>query len=328
MRFSIVIPVYNVAPYLEACLDSVRAQSLEDWECICVDDGSTDGSGAMLDEVAAKDGRFRVLHKANGGVSSARNAALGIAAGDWFLFLDADDVWREDCLANVAAVIDSHPEAELVGFGMCPFRGERPEWDDVPPSAVSVPIDGEVDNELLKVSLPQLAYCRAKFHDLRFKPLSVGEDLVFLCMAFSRACSCWLVARQEMGYRLRPGSATRSAPTPAKLRDVVSFDVEMFQILEASGKRVGFGFWLCRGNLWIEAVPGILLRQRGDGWNAAWNAWLDSMSVAAELKMFSGWQRFVARTVARTRSKAVVRLLCLFPAWLHRKGIVRRPNPT
>lgn len=63
--FSIIVPVYNVAPYLHECLDSVIAQTFTDWECLCVDDGSTDDSGAILDEYAQKDPRFRVFHQAN-----------------------------------------------------------------------------------------------------------------------------------------------------------------------------------------------------------------------------------------------------------------------
>ena len=74
--FSIIIPVYNVAPYLRECLDSVLAQTYPNWECLCVNDGSTDGSSAILDEYAEKDSRFRVFHKTNGGVSAARNISL------------------------------------------------------------------------------------------------------------------------------------------------------------------------------------------------------------------------------------------------------------
>lgn len=96
--FSIIIPVYNVAPYLRECLDSVLAQTLTDWEAICVDDGSTDGSGAILDEYAAKDKRFRVIHQKNAGVSAARNTALDTAKGEWLIFLDGDDILRADGL--------------------------------------------------------------------------------------------------------------------------------------------------------------------------------------------------------------------------------------
>ena len=70
--FSIIIPVYNVAPYLRECLDSVLAQTFTDWEVICVDDGSTDGSGEILEEYAVKDKRFKVVHQENQGVVAAR----------------------------------------------------------------------------------------------------------------------------------------------------------------------------------------------------------------------------------------------------------------
>lgn len=89
--FSIIIPVYNVAPYLRECLDSVLVQTFTDWEAICVDDGSTDGSGAILDEYAAKDTRFRVIHQPNAGTHETRLKALSLIRGEWITFLDADD---------------------------------------------------------------------------------------------------------------------------------------------------------------------------------------------------------------------------------------------
>lgn len=94
MTFSVIVSVYNVAPYLRECLDSVLGQTLADWECICVDDGSTDGSSAILDEYAARDSRFRVVHQSNMGVGAARNRGLELSNGDWVTFLDADDVYN------------------------------------------------------------------------------------------------------------------------------------------------------------------------------------------------------------------------------------------
>lgn len=96
--FSIIIPVYNVAPYLRECLDSVLAQTFIDWECLCVDDGSTDESGTILDEYAQKDPRFRIFHQPNAGVSAARNLGLDNAKGEWTLFVDSDDYITADCL--------------------------------------------------------------------------------------------------------------------------------------------------------------------------------------------------------------------------------------
>ena len=88
---SVLIPVYNVERYLPRCLDSVLAQTWTDYECIVVDDGSTDNSGSICDEYARKDSRFIVIHKENGGLSSARNAAMKISSGEFLCFIDSDD---------------------------------------------------------------------------------------------------------------------------------------------------------------------------------------------------------------------------------------------
>lgn len=88
---SIVIPVYNVRPYIARCLDSVIKQTHKKLEIIIIDDGSTDGSGKICDEYAEKDNRIRVIHRGNEGVSSARNLGKEIATGQWLSFVDADD---------------------------------------------------------------------------------------------------------------------------------------------------------------------------------------------------------------------------------------------
>lgn len=89
---SVIIPVYNVAAYLPACLDSVLAQSYHDFELLLVDDGSTDGSTDLCDDYACRDARVTVIHQINRGPSAARNAALEVAQGDYIAFVDSDDV--------------------------------------------------------------------------------------------------------------------------------------------------------------------------------------------------------------------------------------------
>lgn len=90
-KFSVIVPVYNVAAHLRACIDSLLTQTYCNWEAIFVDDGSDDGSGVVLDELAAQDSRIVVSHQDNFGVSVARNRALEICRGDYVCFLDADD---------------------------------------------------------------------------------------------------------------------------------------------------------------------------------------------------------------------------------------------
>ena len=88
---SIIVPVYNVEPYLRKCLDSILAQTYRDLEILIIDDGSTDGSGRICDEYAGKDDRIKVFHTENHGLSAARNYALDRSHGDYIAFIDSDD---------------------------------------------------------------------------------------------------------------------------------------------------------------------------------------------------------------------------------------------
>ena len=92
VKISVIIPVYNGAKYLSRCLDSVLAQTCRDWQVICIDDGSTDDTGIILDKYAKHDKRFIVVHKKNAGVSAARNDGIDLARGEYIHFMDADDV--------------------------------------------------------------------------------------------------------------------------------------------------------------------------------------------------------------------------------------------
>ena len=117
VRFSVLVPVYNVAPYLSACVDSVLGQSYANFELLLVDDGSTDDSGAICDEYAAKDSRIRVFHKANGGLMSARRYAIARFTGDYCIFLDSDDSIAPNTLELLAkAIAESGADCVIYGF--------------------------------------------------------------------------------------------------------------------------------------------------------------------------------------------------------------------
>ena len=98
---SIILPIYKVEPYLERCLNSLKAQSFADFEAILVDDGSPDGCGAICDAFAKGDPRFIPLHQPNGGVGKARNAGLARAAGRFIAFADPDDYVGPDYLKHM-----------------------------------------------------------------------------------------------------------------------------------------------------------------------------------------------------------------------------------
>lgn len=110
-KYSIIIPVYNVYEYLDRCVASVLNQTYEQFEIILVDDGSTDGSALLCDNLSEKDERIIVVHKSNEGVSSARNIGLDLSSGDYITFLDADDYWND---INVLQKVNNISDVDLI----------------------------------------------------------------------------------------------------------------------------------------------------------------------------------------------------------------------
>ncbi len=134
---SVIVPVYNVKDYLKRCVNSILNQTYTKLEIILVDDGSTDGSSSICDEYKKKDNRIVVIHKPNGGLSSARNAAIQIARGDYFSFVDSDDYIEPNmletmlnlCLENKVLMcccgrFDEYEESGESKVGLCPQNSE------------------------------------------------------------------------------------------------------------------------------------------------------------------------------------------------------------
>ena len=113
---SVIVPVYNVSVYLRKCIDSIINNSYRKLEIILVDDGSTDDSGKICDLYAQKDGRIKVIHKKNGGLSSARNAGLDIATGDYISFIDSDDYISNNMYQLMISAAE-HENADIVQCG-------------------------------------------------------------------------------------------------------------------------------------------------------------------------------------------------------------------
>lgn len=220
-QFSIIIPVYNVAPYLRECLDSVLAQTFTDWEAICVDDGSTDGSGAILDEYREKveklggggqrTGKIVVIHQQNAGVSAARNAALDVAKGAYVGFLDGDDVWNADWLRVVAGAIDDHKNVDWIRLGFTRWNGGA--WPQITIAGRATFYDSEVPS-LLWNEVCRLGYGFMNFYRRecigaqRFKVgLKISEDTLFALGLAKHLKTAAVVPYSGYLYRQREGSA-------------------------------------------------------------------------------------------------------------------------
>jgi len=116
-KVSVLVAAYNAERHVAQCLDSLLAQTHRDWQAICVDDASTDGTLDLLHAYAAKDSRIEVVHLgSNGGQARARNVALGRARGKYVCMLDSDDWLADDALQQACRVLDSHPQADTVLF--------------------------------------------------------------------------------------------------------------------------------------------------------------------------------------------------------------------
>lgn len=116
MEFSIIVPVYMVEKYISTCVESVLCQSFVDYELLLVDDGSPDNCGKICDNYAQKDQRVKVIHKENGGLSSARNAGLDVAKARYVIFLDSDDYWDDvNALTNIHAQL-RESDADVLVF--------------------------------------------------------------------------------------------------------------------------------------------------------------------------------------------------------------------
>lgn len=223
IMLSIIIPVYNVERYLDACLASVARLEGFAFEVLLIDDGASDGSGRLCDEWSARDARFRVIHQENQGVAVARNAGLDVAQGEWIWFVDSDDLICPDALNALVRQdlwqrIAPH---DYVLFDLQTFEDGAP----LPPTADtpvldSVIADGAMDKNAFLLRHPcyhhqRLFYKKSwvmiNHHQrLRFtRGLRVGEDLEFQYKYLMLAAHPVRMNAVLYRYRLNPASVTK-----------------------------------------------------------------------------------------------------------------------
>ena len=217
MFFSVVIPVYNVEKYLRDCVDSVLSQSFEDFELILVDDGSKDSSGAICDEYAAKDERVKVIHKENGGQSTARNAGIDAASGEFAVFLDSDDlICDNNFFSDVKTAIEEN--TDVVVFRYCKYYEDK-RIDGCGINLSGVFSTNKVDflRELVK---RDAFFCSCwskctrmsilKDNGIRFDENLSCEDMDWYYNVVSKASNYKVIDKPFVYYRQRLNSVTSS----------------------------------------------------------------------------------------------------------------------
>ena len=324
MEFSVIIPVYNVAEYISDCLSSVLAQTVGSWECVCVDDGSTDGSGKILDEFAIRDSRIRVIHKSNGGVASARNTALEVITGDWFLFLDADDVWSPQLLEVCRAGIRFEPEASIVQFADRHFAAnEQCSWKKLchDPQFVRVDLTRPYSRRWLGFTAPRKAFKRMLFSDIRQRSYCVGEDLLYMTECALRSRMMVKTDVQLYGYRDRMTSVTRHGMSKKKVLDHILFTTDIVNLLQESQRAIDMGTRKALCNVLTEDIAAERVQLPVEERKEIRQQWIQSLRTLSASSLPYGLQKIRIHLMTSFPWDWIWRLLALWPRRLKEMGV-------
>lgn len=242
-KISIIVPVYNIERFLPSTLDSlIHQEGGSDYEIILVDDGSTDNSGSICDKYANEYKNISVIHKQNGGLSSARNAGIDAAQGDYLMFLDGDDCLDPVTITSLSAAVSLHPNCDVIQF----------RYEEVAPA---MPLGHCTATELIDyyectdeysyfLQLYQLggvvaSACtklirKSVIGELRFKEGILHEDEEFITRLVPPCCCIGYCSNEFYKYAMRPGSIVHSNFSRKRL-DVISILKERVAYFERQG---------------------------------------------------------------------------------------------
>ncbi|GEP50668.1 glycosyl transferase [Flavobacterium noncentrifugens] len=216
--FSIVVPCYNQEEYLQECLESVISQSFSDWECLVVDDGSTDLSVEIAAKYSAKDSRIIYFHQQNAGLSAARNAGIRRASGTYILPLDGDDKIGAEYLELALKVFQSNPETKLVYCKAWLF-GEVDQYWALP------------EYDYLKLLFQNCIFCSSIYRKEDFiktkgydENMKIGyEDWDFLIQLLNKEDRVFQIDSIQFFYRQRPKSMITFISDEEKHQNVIGY---------------------------------------------------------------------------------------------------------
>lgn len=220
---SVIVPVYNVKPYLEEAIESVIGQSYKDLEIILVDDGSTDGSGEICDIYAQKDSRIKVIHQENKGLSAARNTGLDICSGEYIAFLDSDDAYCKDFLRKMLESMQkSDADISECNYAIY-FGNQRMKEGSIDRkrkrfgkhlNRAGVYNTKEALNAIcngkIAVSVWGKLYRQSIWHSIRFSEGHNYEDMDIILSVFENAKRACLIEESLVMHRKRKGSITKT----------------------------------------------------------------------------------------------------------------------
>lgn len=231
-EISVIVPVYNVEPFLERCINSVLSQSFGDFELLLIDDGSTDRCPEICDNFVKKDARVRVIHQSNRGVSAARNVGIGCSGGKYITFVDSDDVIHRDYLLKLhSALLDYSADVSV-----CDFKYLFEKFDETFQSmgmihcfsgreACKQIYTSDCENDALSmVTLWGKLYPRRLFHNVRFPEGRIHEDQ-FVVYKLLYGCKKVVEIQEYLyGYNCNVNGIIRSSFTNKRYDDIIALD--------------------------------------------------------------------------------------------------------
>ena len=232
-KISIIVPVYKVEPYIHKCVDSILNQTFKDFELILVDDGSPDNCGKICDEYGQKDNRVIVIHKANEGISSARNAGLDIARGEYIGFVDSDDYIEKDMyeilynicednkcdIASCSSIIYFQEKTVINGGHRLIIHNKE--------EAMRVMLEGELYDEVVWVKL----FKKSVIEDIRFPVGKIYEDTAFTYKVINNSKRVATIGEPKYNYIKHENSIMSNAIQDIKIDAVIAYK-DMYKFME------------------------------------------------------------------------------------------------
>ncbi|MCI2255194.1 glycosyltransferase [Domibacillus sp. PGB-M46] len=234
-KISIIVPIYNVEQYLKKCVDSILAQTFQDYEIILVNDGSTDACGEICDDYINKDSRIRVIHKKNGGLADARNTGINAANGDYLGFVDSDD-WLEPTMYETLYNVCFSENADISTCLIETQRKNKNQKTKVNKKEIKVFTSFEAISSLYEGKLSGFSACnklykKSLFENVEFPKGRVYEDAAIMYKLFSYASKIAFVNLPLYKYNYRDHSITRSNFSEKRF-DVVANYFETYSFME------------------------------------------------------------------------------------------------
>ena len=334
--FSVIVPVFNVAPYLRMCLDSICAAAKRAFgndvakamEIICVDDGSTDGGADILDDYREQYRFIRVIHQENIGLGAARNTGLEAAKGDWILFIDSDDEVTEDYFEVINGVIKQYsPDVIRLGYEEVHSLGDTRDSGGGTAYCIEV---GENPRGVYGVIGSAFAWNTCYSHDkirgIRFKNITPGEDALFNADVLAIAERVAVTSANIYHYLQREGSLMHKKSI--SLRQIESCGISMagrvrniktwkhFDQVKHDLFKMLITTYIGQGGLILERVPERI-------WDEAWKIYCDyaRRMFTPDADYIPSVLRLILRLIFRLRSYFLYKVLLLIPwkcrvAWL------------